>query len=134
MTGIFDVRPEKVEWKEPLPGFYVPRPESFGYLDALAVALAEIEQEETFDALTGFGAEQICSRCGDKWTDHYSLGSRKVCYNKDPARMAIITGNYFDGVDDRRQATEDRRIAQSILKDGRERRAVVRRAQDRGTA
>jgi len=33
--------------------------------------------------------------CNDTFEDHYSLGNRKVCYNKDPKKGAIITGNYF---------------------------------------
>ena len=37
----------------------------------------------------------ICKLCGDTFEDHFTLGNRKVCYNKDRSKMAIITGNYF---------------------------------------
>jgi hypothetical protein len=40
-------------------------------------------------------APEKCVLCNDTFVDHYTLGNRKVCYNKDPQKMAIITGNYF---------------------------------------
>lgn len=36
-----------------------------------------------------------CILCGDTFAGHYQLGNRKVCFNKNPEKMAIITGNYF---------------------------------------